>query len=270
MQSSVHSRLFPVRILTAALGLLALVATVRADDAKAVTTNGVVAAPKKKNWESVATAGFTLTRGNSHTFGFAGSVTTKRNWTNNEVLLGANVGYGNTSTTVGGKKVETTTDSYVKLYGQWNHFITTRAYAGARVNFDHDDVAALTYRATLSPLVGYYFVKTNNSNLAGEIGPSGVREKFFGQPAKDYLGLRLAERGDHKFANGAKVWESADWVAQMDKMNNYLLNMEIGVSAPISKALSVSLILQDTYKNVPAIGKLKNDLKLIGALSYAF
>jgi hypothetical protein len=53
-------------------------------------------------------------------------------------------------------------------------------------------------------------------------------------------------------------------------MQNYLLTSEAGVSAPISKALSVSLILQDTYKSVPAIGKLKNDLKLIAGLTYTF
>ena len=43
-----------------------------------------------------------------------------------------------------------------------------------------------------------------------------------------------------------------------------------GVSAPISKALSVSLVIQDTYKSVPASGKLKNDFKLIAGLSYNF
>ena len=38
----------------------------------------------------------------------------------------------------------------------------------------------------------------------------------------------------------------------------------------MSKALSLSLILQDTYKSVPAIGKQKNDVKLIAGLTYTF
>ncbi len=266
-----YSPLCSTRILAlAALALATVTSPLYAADTATNTTAQAVAAPKKKNWDSTASIGVTLTRGNSHTFGFAGSIATKRSWTNNEALLGANLGYGNTTTTVGGKKVQTTTDSYVKMYGQWNHLFTPRAYAGVRVNFDHDDVAALTYRATISPLAGYYFVKDATNTFAGEFGPSAVREKFFGQRVKDYVGLRLAERADHKFAGGAKVWESAEWVAQMDKMQNYLLNLELGVSAPITKAMSVSLILQDTYKNVPAIGKLKNDLKLIGAMSYIF
>src|ERR1043166_1112576 len=67
-----------------------------------------------------------------------------------------------------------------------------------------------------------------------------------------------------------KVWESLEWIPKVEDMQNYLLTSEAGVSAPISKALSVSLILQDTYKSVPAIGKLKNDLKLIAGLTYTF
>ena len=61
-----------------------------------------------------------------------------------------------------------------------------------------------------------------------------------------------------------------EWLPKVQDFNNYLVNAEAGVSAPINKSLSVSLVAQDTYKNVPAAGKLKNDLKLIAGLSYNF
>ena len=82
--------------------------------------------------------------------------------------------------------------------------------------------------------------------------------------------MRIGERGEYKFHSGAKIWESLEWLPKIQDFNNYLVNAEAGVSAPISKALSVSLILQDSYKSVPATGKLKNDLKLIAGLSYNF
>jgi hypothetical protein len=53
-------------------------------------------------------------------------------------------------------------------------------------------------------------------------------------------------------------------------MQNYLVNAEAGVSAPINKALSISLIIQDTYKSVPASGKQQNDFKLIAGVTYNF
>ena len=222
------------------------------------------AEPKK--WDSVATAGVTLTRGNSKTFLGSLSLNTKRTWTDDEVLFGANAGYGENTTT----GVRNTTDSYVKGFGQWNHFLTPKTYVGLRLAGDHDDVANLTYRATVSPLIGYYFVKQTNQFLAGEIGPAYIKEKFFGEKEHNYIALRVAERGERKFASGAKIWESVEWLPKIQDFNNYLVNAEAGVSAPINKALSVSLVVQDTYKNVPAAGKLKNDLKLIAGLSYNF
>jgi hypothetical protein len=92
--------------------------------------------PKKKKWESVATAGVTLTRGNSKSsLGATAKRSwrparwgTKRTWTSDEALLGTSAGYGENSTTVGGNKVDTTTDSYFKAFGQWNHLITTQVF----------------------------------------------------------------------------------------------------------------------------------------------
>ncbi len=236
----------------------------------AVAADPSPAAPPQKGWESVATLGATLTRGNSKTFAASGLVNTKRAWTSDELLFGASAGYGENTTTVNGSTVDQTTESYIKGYGQWNHLFSPQTYAGLRVTGEHDDIASLAYRTTVSPILGYYFLKQTNAFLAGEVGPSYVREKFFSEDVHNYVGLRVGERGEWKFKTGAKIWESLEWIPKVADLNNYLLNMEAGVSAPISKALSVSLILQDTYKNVPAPGKLKNDLKLIAGLSYIF
>ena len=254
------------RVIPLVLGLAASLAVAGAP----VAAHADDPPPETKRWDSVATAGVTLTRGNSHNFLATFSLGTKRTFTNDELLFGASAGYGENTTTVNGSKVDTTTDSYIKGYGQWNHLFTQRFYAGLRVTGDHDDVASLAYRITVSPMAGYYFIKTTNSFLAGEIGPSLVDEKYFHQSADTYWGARLGERGEHKFASGAKVWEFVEYIPKVDDFNNYLVNAEAGVSAPISKSLSVSLVAQDTYKSVPAVGKEKNDFKLLAGLSYRF
>ncbi|HXU76322.1 MAG TPA: hypothetical protein VN794_07120, partial [Methylomirabilota bacterium] len=55
----------------------------RADDVKP---------PEKKGWESVASAGLTLTRGNSENFLANVSINSTRKWTDDELLLGASAG----------------------------------------------------------------------------------------------------------------------------------------------------------------------------------
>src|SRR5256885_645402 len=95
--------------------------------------------------ESVATVGVTLTRGNSKNFLATGAVGTKRTWAHDEALLGASAGYGENTVNTPAGKVDTTTDSYIRGFGQWNHLFSPQVYAGLRITGDHDDIAALAY-----------------------------------------------------------------------------------------------------------------------------
>ena len=51
-----------------------------------------------------------------------------------------------------------------------------------------------------------------------------------------------------------------------------LVNVELGVEAKLTKANKLSLrsVLQDSYNNIPAPGRYKNDLMLITSIVYNF
>jgi hypothetical protein len=252
-----------------ALALTAILSSHRlraADAATAVVTNP----PPKPHWESVASVDLTLTRGNSRNFLATATIDTKRKSEKNEILLGGAAGYGDTTTTDStGKETDTKTQDYLKGYGQWNHLFTERFYGGLRVEGLHDDIADINYRLTVSPLAGYYLVKTTNTFLSGEFGPTYVNQEIGGR-SESYIALRLAERFEHKFKTGARIWESLEWLPQIDHFDNWILNAEAGVSAPVTKSLDVRLVAQDTYNNQPATGRLKNDLKLLAGVGYHF
>jgi putative salt-induced outer membrane protein YdiY len=226
--------------------------------------------PPKAHWESVASVDMTLTRGNSKSFLATATVDTKKKWTSDEALAGAAAGYGDTTTTESsGQQVTTKTQDYLKGYGQWNHLFSERLYAGLRADGLHDDIADIQYRFTLSPLAGYYVLKETNSSMGLEIGPSYVDEKL-DDHTDSYIGLRIAERFEHKFQNGSRIWENAEWIPQVDKFQNWILNAEAGISAPVTRSLDVRLVAQDTYNNQPAPNRLKNDLKLLAGIGYRF
>ncbi len=242
-----------------------LASTVVAQDAKPEE--------KKPLWETKADVGLTLTRGNSKNLALSAGIDTSRKWTRDEFLAGARIGYGETSTD--GNK--STTQQDAKAYAQWNHLFNERLYGGLRVDGLYDRIANINYRVTVSPLLGYYFIKNASTFLAGEVGPSFVTEEtVFRRPGpnridKDsYVGLRFADRFEHKFKGGARVWQKAEWIPQVNDFENWILTAEIGAAAPITKHLDVTIVLQDTYDNVPAVGRLKNDLKLIAGLAYKF
>jgi hypothetical protein len=228
------------------------------------------AEPPKPQWESVASVDLTLTRGNSRTFLTTATFNTQKKWAMDEILLGAGAGYGNSTVkNSSGEESSSETQDYLRGFGQFNHLFTERFYSGLRLDGLHDNLADINYRFTVSPLAGYYFLKHTNTFLSGEVGPSLVTEEL-GHKTDTYLGLRIGERFEHKFKTGARFWETLEWIPQVDKLENWILNAEAGISAPVIKALDVRLVAQDTYNNRPATGRLKNDLKLLAGVGYRF
>lgn len=225
-------------------------------------------------WETSAAAGLTITKGNSDTTLGTFSLNSTRKWTPHEVLLGASATYGTTEKEVtmpnGTKhdKTETTTAN-ASAFGQYNYSFTERWYGGIRADLLHDAIADIKYRVTISPLIGYYAVKEPNTTLKFEAGPSGVMEKQ-GDETHEYVALRLGERFEHKFNPRARMWQSLDYIPQVDRWGNYLIIAELGAEAAITDKFSLRAVLQDMYDNEPAEGRKKNDLKLITSLVYKF
>jgi putative salt-induced outer membrane protein YdiY len=236
---------------------------------KAATTN---------QWDASLAAGVTLTKGNSDTF--LGNITfnANRKAPRDEVLLGASATYGTTEkevsfVTASGvtvkRETSDTTTANAGAFGQYNHLFTERFYGGVRLDFLHDAVADVNYRFTLSPLAGYYLIKNPKTRLAVEAGPSFIAERVGGE-SDEYIALRFAERFEHKFSDKARVWQSVEYLPQIDRWGNYIINAEVGAEASLTEKLALRGVIQDTYDNEPAAGRKKNDLKLITSLAYKF
>jgi putative salt-induced outer membrane protein YdiY len=212
-------------------------------------------------WQSSASAGLTLTRGNSQTLLFTADVQTQKKMPENEFMLGLGGAYGDQNS-------KDTVNNY-KAFGQWNHLFTERFFGYVRADALRDIIADLDYRFTVGPGVGYYLIKETNTTLAVEAGAAFEAQKL-GKKDDTFVTARLAERFEHKFSDRARVWQSVEFLPQVDKLDNYLVNFEIGLEASLTKSFSLKTYLDDNYQNRPAAGKLKNDLKLVAAVAYKF
>jgi putative salt-induced outer membrane protein YdiY len=130
-------------------------------------------------------------------------------------------------------------------------------------------VADVDYRLSLSPGVGYYVIKNDTTSLAFEAGPGLIFEEV-GSVSSEYWTLRLAERFEHKFSDRAKLWQSAEYLPQVDRFENYLLTAELGVEAGLTEKLALRAFVQDIYDNEPAPGRKNNDVKFVTQLAYRF
>ena len=179
----------------------------------------------------------------------------------NELILGVDGSYGEN------KRVEN--NETLHGFSQYNHLFSRHWFGYARVDGLHDGIANVVYRVTLSPGLGYYFLKTKVTTLAGEIGPGLVLEKLDGQ-RKSYVTPRLAERFEHKVNDHARLWENAEFLPQADKLDNFLVNAEVGIETTITKRLTLRTVVQDNFAHDPAPGRKDNDIKLVSGLAYKF
>lgn len=245
----------PAENISNGLAIVAAVGdTIDATHAAGVATN-------KSVWESSIAFGLTLTSGNSDTLLANTTVNTHRRNPTNEWFFGADAAYGENNSV---KNAE-----ILHGFGQYNHLFSQRWFGYLRTDGLHDGIADVVYRVTLSPGAGYYFIKSKMTTLAGEVGPSVVLEKLDGERST-YLTPRFAEHFEHKMDEHTRFWQSVEFLPEVDKPDNFLINAEVGVEAGLTKRLSLRTVLQDAYANIPAPGRKDNDLKLISGLSYKF
>ena len=219
---------------------------------------------EKPKWEGAVNAGLTLTSGNSDTLLATMGANAKKKWDKNELMFGANGGYGESE--------DVKNADFVSAYGQFNHLFTEKFYGGVRVDGNYDGLADLTYRFNITPLAGYYFIKNDKTLLSAEVGPSLVIERYFGEADNDsYLGVRFGQKFEHKLTDTTKIWEYADYTPQIDRWaEKYLVNVEVGISTAINKTWSLRVVGQFIYDSEPAPGRQKDDLRLIAGTEYRF
>jgi putative salt-induced outer membrane protein len=216
---------------------------------------------KKPVWQSSLSLGLSLARGNKDAVQFNGRIETRRKSATSEWLLGLDGSYGEDS---GVKNYE-----LLHGYGQFNHYFNPRFYGFLRLDGLHDGIKDIDYRCTASPGLGYFVLSETNLTLALEAGPSLVWERQGGNENL-YSALRVAERLEYKMTTTTRVWQGAEFVPELDKPENFIVNAEIGIETAITKGLNLRVYLQDYYVNEPAASIKNNDLRLISGISYKF
>ena len=219
------------------------------------------APPPPPQWARTLNFGFTLTHGNSDTLLLALGIRGERKDPRSELTLGADTAYGEND---GDKNNERS-----RGFAQYNRLFRDRAHAYLRADALHDGIADVKYRFTLGPGAGYHLIKATNTTLRVEGGPSFVLEKKGGDQSS-FATLRVSERFDHKLNSRARFWQSAEVLPQLDDLESFVVNAEIGVESALTKSWTLRIALQDTYDNRPARGREENDLKVITGLTWRF
>jgi putative salt-induced outer membrane protein YdiY len=210
-------------------------------------------------WKRGLSLGLSLTDGNSDTLSLNVGADANRAWDVHEFLSTAKFQYGETES-------EKTRED-IKAEAQYNRIFDERWYAYGSGWGLYDKIANIDYRFLVGPGAGYYFMRNDSTLLAGEAGVSYLFEDV-ADVSLDTFTWRFAQRFEHALSETAKVWQRVEYLPELDDFDNYLLNGEVGAEAAMNSAISLRVVLEDRYDNIPAAGNVRNDVILNAALVY--
>ena len=233
-----------------------------------LAASGSLLAQEDTGWKTSAGVNVSINRGNSDTLLAGANILSLKKWDRNELSAGADAVYGNNRDLTTGDRV-TTAQNY-GAFLQYNRLVSDRWYFLGRGDARQDKVADIKYRVTLSPGLGYYFIKNAKTTLSGELGPGIVFEQFEGGTGSQYFTVRAGEKFTHKFNDKVRLLQEADITPKVDDLDNYVFNFQATLEADLTEKLAVRLTGQDTYRSSPAPGRKENDLRILAGIAYKF
>lgn len=211
-------------------------------------------------WDLSLAMGFNLTQGNADTTLLTGQATALREIENDIYNLEFNGAFG--------KQDSVDTQRYVRGDAGYKRLLGDNWYGTGSVGFLADQIADIDYRLLLNPGLGYFFIKSDTTTLNLESGPSYVFQKQGG--AKDnFAAFRLANGYEWKFSETAKIFQTTEYLLNIEETNDSLINASFGIEASLTSKLALVWAIRDRYDNLPAPGLEKNDVAITSALKVA-
>ena len=218
---------------------------------------------EERKFDVTVSAGAALTDGNSETLQANASIVAEGEIENLGSVRGGVVGnYG--ETTANDEKA--TTVENAQAFANAKRTLSPAAFAYLATSLLYDNIARIDYRATLGPGAGIFLIKNDTTKLSVEAGFSYIWENV-ADIDDEYAAARAAERFDHQLGHSARIWQSLEFLPQIDDFGNYLIDAEIGAEAALNSRLNLRLVLHNRYDSEPGTGLEQNDLSLIAGVS---
>lgn len=227
---------------------------VRADDAKG-------------EWVGLAGASLAAASGNTSNVALVVNLDLSRLTDEHKTSLSASINEakseadGNASTTAGKWSVA----------GQYDHNFAPDWFAFGKLGFERDRVIDLSLRTLSSAGVGTHVLRTDNHSLDVFGGLAYSRERYEvdktigDEEARRFssTAVLLGQESSHKLTDTVFFKQRLEYYRGMSGQLENLLRFNASLNVAMTKTLSLSVSLIDTYNSRPAEGQKKNDLLLL-------
>jgi putative salt-induced outer membrane protein YdiY len=218
------------------------------------------AAPK--TWAVAASAGLSLTSGNSdtHTLNAAYDLTydpQRRNVVKSDGLL------------LRGETAGTLSANRLGLNVRDEFRISTRTFVFGQNQYLRDEFKNIDYLLAPGGGIGYRMFDSEGTKLSVDAGVGGVWEKNPGVDVRTSGAVTVSEKFVRALTATATVtqtftglWKTKDW-------DDSLLTFGAGIAVAISERTQLKVEVLDTYKNLPPVATVqKNDVAVLMAIVF--
>lgn len=228
--------------------------------------------PPKEQWHGAVAVNGAIARGNTNTddlgVNFTAGLRRDNPSTNDRFSTGGAYNLGRQRDAGTGDK-NTSTDNW-NLFGKYDRFWTEKFYTYAVMKVEHDRIADLNYRLSPGVGIGYQWIEKPEINFNTEAGITYIYEDYTTGDSEDNIALRLAYHFDKRLNEQVKLFHDLEYLPAIEDPGDYLLTTDAGIRANITKTFFTEFKVEWKRDSTPAPGALKNDLRYVLGVGWAF
>jgi Protein of unknown function, DUF481 len=223
------------------------------------------------DWTGAVTVGATLVEATQHNRTFTGAINLVRAepaeaWLSprTRTIFDFSASYGDLS------QPHTPTVRTSIFHGdvEEDRYFDHNLFLFGRGDFDHNFSQGLTLEQTYSGGIGWTAIQTANEELDLKAGVSYLRQQFQAGPDQDLIGSLFAEHFRRAFKRGLVLDQRLAFTPAWNNTSAYSAVFLALATMPISKRISASTGVIDTFLNDPPSGFQKNSLQFTLGFTY--
>lgn len=154
------------------------------------------------------------------------------------------------------------------LRGDWKPAGRLSVYA--LVNYDRNRFANIGRRFEEGAGLGYSLIDRPRHRLTTELGSQFVQQRDLDRVSDSFLAGRAAEFYRYTFRENTYVEERVEFLPNFETSEDYRVNGEANVVAPLSRRLAIKLGYVVRFDNLPGPNVEKTDRFLTSGIQIAF
>jgi hypothetical protein len=223
-----------------------------------------------ESWQTNASLGFGLARGNSRTTNLAVGFNATRATLHDKLTAYMNSIYASSGLVVAPGVTAGVTANDIRGGAMYQHDIFDRAFLYGSGDFEHNALQFLDLRSIWGAGAGYHVIKEMDTALDVYAGGNYTRETYSTGIRRNVGALTVGDLFRHQFGKTTTLNQTLDIYPEISNLGQYRFASDISIATKINPWLGWQSTISDRYISDPIPGTVSNDFIFSTGLNFTF